>query len=80
MTVVEDTIGHLVLYSHPDTTILTRGIENRTTLSLSDRIDLYMQTLDPSAGELIERKPFDSHVLTLTPPRLLTLYLALLDK
>ena len=68
VTVVEDTLDHLALYSHPGTTILTRGIENRHSLKLSDRIDQYMQALDPSVGEFRERTPFDSHVLTLTPP------------
>ena len=69
VTVVEDVPRHLALYSHPGVTIATRGIPNRRSLSLSERIDMMIRGVDPNLGEF--RKvitPSHSHVLTLTPP------------
>lgn len=68
VTVVEDNALHLALYSHPHARIVTRGIENRNALELSDRIDLYMGALDPLAGEFREAVSSHNHVLTITPP------------
>ena len=68
VTVVEDTPDHIALYSHPSTAIVSRGIENRYSLSLSQRIDLYIQSLDPSVGDFEDRTSSDDHVLTITPP------------
>ncbi len=68
VTVVEDLPGHIALYSHPSTPIASRGIESRYSLSLSERIGLYIERLDPSAGDFEDRVSSDGHVLTLTPP------------
>ena len=68
VTVVEDLSPHMALYSHPRTPFISRGIENRRSLSLPELIDLYIKTLDPSVGEFADRLSPDRHVLTLTPP------------
>ena len=39
VTVVEDCSTHITLYSHPSTPLLSRGIDNRYSLELSERID-----------------------------------------
>ena len=67
VTVIEDGSGHIALYSHPGTPMVTRGIDNYRSLSLSERIELTMRMLDPSVGEFREVKTPDNHVLTLTP-------------
>ena len=68
VTVVLDHAGQLVLYSHPETTISTRVLADRHALCVSDRIDVYMATLDPSVGVFEERVSSGDHVLTITPP------------
>ena len=68
VTVVEDSSTHIALYSHPTTPIVTRVIENRYSLNVSERIDIYMQMLDSGVGEFRKRTSPDNHVLTLTPP------------
>ena len=68
VTVVEDQSIHIALYSHPNTPIVSRGIESRYSLSLSKRIDLYIEMLDPSVGDFEDRISSDNHVLILTPP------------
>ena len=68
VTVVEELSDHIALYSHPGTLKVSRGIENRHSLSLSERIELYLQMLDPSVGEFRDEITSDNHVLTLTSP------------
>ena len=68
VTVVRDTPSHIALYSHPETQIVTRGIENRGALSLSERIDLYLRSRDPSVGKFRDAISSDNHVLTVTRP------------
>ena len=68
VTVIEDLPGHIALYSHPGTAIVSRGIRNRYSLSLSERIDLYFDSLNPTVGDFEHRMSSDDHVLTLTPP------------
>lgn len=68
VTVVEDSLSHIALYSHPRTPFVSRGIENRRSLTLPELIDLYIETLDPSVGEFTDRLSPDIHILTLTPP------------
>ena len=68
VTVVGDGANHIALYSHPGTLKASRGMENRHSLSLSERIELYLQMLEPSVGEFRDEVTSDNHVLTLTPP------------
>lgn len=68
VTVVEDTPACLALYSHPRATIVTRGVENRGSLDLSERIELMLQALGPDTDGFREVVSPDTHVLTLTPP------------
>ena len=69
VTVVADVPSHLALYSHPGATIATRGIPDRRSLSLSERIDMMTRGVDPNLGDFREVvTPSHSHVLTLTPP------------
>ena len=67
VTVVNDGAEHLVLYSHPCTQTVTRGVENYRSLSLSDRIELRSRMLDPGVGDFREAISPNSHVLSLTP-------------
>ena len=67
VTVAEDSSTHLALYSHPMTPTASRVIENRYSLNVSERIDIYMETLDSDAEEFKDRTSPDNHVLTLTP-------------
>ena len=67
VTVVEDATAHLALYSHPRTAILTRGIDNRKSLGLSERIELMLKPLEPGVIDFREVISPDIHVLTLTP-------------
>ncbi len=67
VTVVDDLPSHIVLYSHPNTQIVSRVIESRYSLNLSARIDLYIEMLDPNLGDLKNSTSSDKHVLTLTP-------------
>ena len=68
VTVVEDVSTHIALYSHPGTRIVTRAIENRYSLSMPERIELYIRMLDPSLREFRDVMTSEKHVLTLTPP------------
>ena len=67
VTVVEDLPERLALYSHPNTPIVSCGVKNRRAIGLSERIDLYLEMLDPSMGEFSEQVSPSQHVLTLTP-------------
>ncbi len=67
VTVVEDLPERLALYSHPNTPIVSCGVENRRSIELSQRIDLYLEMLDPSMGEFSEQVSPNQHILTLTP-------------
>lgn len=67
VTVVEDIPERLVLYSHPNTRIVSCGVENRRSMELSERIDLYMKMLEPGVAEYHEEVSPSQHVLTLTP-------------
>ena len=67
VTVVEDLPERLALYSHPNTRIVSRGVEDRRSIELSERIDLYMKMLEPGIGEFSEQVSPNQHVLTLTP-------------
>ena len=71
VTVVADGSSHIVLYSHPGTRMVTRGIENYRSLGLSERIELRSRMLCPGAGEFREEITPDNHVLTLYTPRFL---------
>ena len=55
----------IALYTHPGAPLVTRGIENRRALSLSERMDLYMRALDPSFGDFRNTTSPDRHVLAL---------------
>ena len=66
--VVEDISSHIALYFHPRASIVSRGIKNRRSLGLSERIELYLRMLDPSLGEFRNEITPNNHVLTLTPP------------
>jgi len=69
VTVVEDSETHIALYSHPMTPTASRVIEDRYSLDVSERIDIYMQMLGSNnTEEFRERTSPDNHVLTLTPP------------
>lgn len=68
VTVAEDSSTHLALYSHPMTPTASRVIDNRYSLDVSERIDIYIQSLGPDIDEFRERPSPDNHVLTLTPP------------
>lgn len=67
VTVVDDSPGHIALYSHPGTLMVTRGVDNYRSLELSERIELRGRMLSPSVGGFREVTTPDSHVLTLTP-------------
>ena len=67
VTVVEDLPEHLALYSHPNTRMVSCGVENRRSIELSERIDLYLKMLEPGVGEFSEEVSPNHHVLTLTP-------------
>lgn len=68
VTVAEDSKTHIALYSHPMTPTVSRVIENRYSLDVSERIDIYMQMLDSDVEGFRKRTSPDNHVLTLTPP------------
>ena len=65
VTVVEDSPDRIALFTHPGTPLVTRGIENRRTLDLSERIELYMRALDPEFGDFRRTTSPDRHVLAL---------------
>ncbi len=66
VTVVDDSPGHIALYSHPGTPMVTRGVDNYRSLELSERIELRTRMLDPGEGEFREVTTPDNHVLALT--------------
>ena len=67
VTVVEDMPERLALYSHPNTRIVSCGVEDRRSIELSERIDLYLEMLEPGVAEFHEEVSPNQHVLTLTP-------------
>lgn len=67
VTVVDDVEGFIALYSHPGTRLFTRGVDNRRSLGLSERIELMLRPLEAGIGGFREVISPDIHVLTLTP-------------
>ena len=67
ITVVDDGPSHIILYSHPGTRTVTRGVENYRALGMCERIELRSRMLDPSVGEFRKETSPDNHVLSLTP-------------
>lgn len=65
VTVVENSPDRIALYTHPGAPLVTRGIENRRILGLSERIELYMRALDPGFGDFRRTTSPDRHVLAL---------------
>ena len=68
VTVVKDVSEYLALYTHPNAPYRSGVIEDRYSMPVSQRIDVYMEMLDPGASHLEESVSGDCHVLTLTPP------------
>ena len=68
VTVVKDTPEYLALYTHPNAPFRSNTINDRYSMPVSQRIDIYMEMLDPCVEQLEERMSGDYHVLTLTPP------------
>lgn len=68
VTVVKDTPEYLALYTHPNAPFRSNTINDRYSMPVSQRIDIYMEMLDPCVEQLEERVSGDYHVLTLTPP------------
>lgn len=68
VTVVKDTPEYLALYTHPNAPFRSNTINDRYSIPVSQRIDIYMEMLDPCVEQLEERVSGDHHVLTLTPP------------
>lgn len=67
ITVVEDSPERLAMYSHPMSTYASRGIQNRLTIPLSKRVDMFMELLDPGVGKFVKKVWSNHHVLILTP-------------
>ncbi len=65
VTVVHCTPETIAAYTHPHVTFVTRGIENRQSLSLSERIDLYTRGIDSSVDDFRTVISPDLHVLAL---------------
>ena len=65
VTVVEDNISHLALYTHPGAPYRSASMQNRSTLPVSERVGAYMSDELPPFEE---RRSGNRHVLTLTPP------------
>lgn len=65
VTVVEDSPDTIVLYSHPGAPIVTRGIEYRRALSMSERIELYLRALDPGFSDFRDATSPNRHVLAI---------------
>lgn len=68
MTVVEDVSNYLATYTHPHAPYRSTVIRDRYSIPVSERIDIYMEMINPDIGQLEERVSDDYHVLTLTPP------------
>ena len=68
VTVVEDVPDYLALYTHPKAPFRSAVIRDRYSIPVSERIDKYMDMINPDVGQLEERVSGDYHVLTLTPP------------
>ena len=68
VTVVKDVSEYLALYTHPNAPYRSGVIRDRYSMPVSQRIDVYMEMLDPGLSQLEERMSGDYHVLTLTPP------------
>ena len=68
VTVVRDLPDYLALYTQPNAPFLSNVIRNRYSIPLSERIDIFMDMIDPDVGQLEERSSGGRHVLALTPP------------
>ncbi len=68
VTVVKDTPEYLALYTHPNAPFRSNTIRDRYSMPVSQRIDIYMEMLEPGVEQLEERVSGDHHVLTITPP------------
>ncbi len=68
VTVVKDVSEYLALYTHPNAPFRSNVIRDRYSMSVSQRIDVYMEMISPGVEQLEERVSGDYHVLTLTPP------------
>ena len=68
VTVVKDVSEYLALYTHPNAPYRSGVIKDRYSMPVSQRIDVYMEMLNPGVQQLEERVSGDYHVLTLTPP------------
>ncbi len=65
VTVVEDSAERIAFYTHPGVQFVTRGIENRRSMSLSERIVLFNRALDPNFGDFRPVTSPDRHVLAI---------------
>lgn len=68
VTVVKDVSDYLALYTHPNAPHRSSVIKDRYSMPVSQRIDVYMEMLNPGVEQLEEWVSGDYHVLTLTPP------------
>ena len=68
VTVVKDTPEYLALYTHPNAPYRSGVIKDRYSMPVSQRIDIYMEMLNPGNSQLEEQTSGGYHVLTLTPP------------
>ena len=68
VTVVKDLSEYLALYTHPNAPYRSVVIKDRYLTPVSQRIDVYMEMLNPGVEQLEERVSEDYHVLTLTSP------------
>ncbi len=68
VTVVEDSSDRIAIYTHPGVQFVTRGIDNRRSMSLSERMDLFTRALDPNFGDFRPVTQPDRHVLALCEP------------
>lgn len=68
VTVVEDSPQRIAFYAHPGVQFVTRGIENRRSMSLSERMDLFTRALDPDFGDFRLSTSPDRHVLAICQP------------
>lgn len=68
VTVVEDSPDRIAFYTHPGVQFVTRGVDNRRSMSLSERMDLFTRALDPNFGDFRPVTQPDRHVLALCEP------------
>ncbi len=68
VTVVEDSPDRIAFYTHPGVQFVTRGIEDRRSMSLSERMELFTRALDPDFGDFRRLTSPDRHVLALSQP------------